>query len=272
MNTTNWLANIFIWQKEVIESAETPFSKLAIFVLPIVAPLVPAFMTGLQLFKLFIKLFTFKYALEISATMAFTIAIVLELLGYVGAITFIRSLFRLIKNEKKDSYWLPVLLNGSAYVFYVAIMWLINFKLGEYFQTASIINSIFGFLSLITIPTGLLAANHLSQKDEDEIEERNNDKKRIERLQKYAIAHGMNPQLVIENDRIKRAAKVNNNQKPASFYQDKMNMFISDVYNNTGSVPNVITIVKKFNLDYNRSKGFVSGLRMRWMKDNNVNQ
>jgi len=53
---STWLANFFNKQREIIEAAETPFSKLAIFILPILAPSVPAFMTGLHLYKLLLKI------------------------------------------------------------------------------------------------------------------------------------------------------------------------------------------------------------------------
>lgn len=266
---TNWLANIFEFQREVIEAAEDPFAKLAIFVLPVLAPLVPAFLTGLHLFKLFTDMFTFAYVREISASMSVIIAVVLELLGYVGAITFVRAVFDLINNEKKESYWLPVAINGLAYSFYVAIMFLINVKLGQYFNTPSIINGIFGLLSFITIPTGLLAANHLSQKAESIDKEKKYQEQREDKLKKYAIKHGMDPNLLIQEDRQKRANKAKN-QRPASHFKEPMLRILNDAYMNKKPIPTVMELAKKFNLDYDRSKGFISGLRSEWMKQHNL--
>jgi hypothetical protein len=181
------LAAFFDRQREIIEAAETPFAKLAIFVLPILAPIVPASLTGLHLYKLFLEVF--RFSSNWSAALSIVIAIVLEMLGYVGAISFIQSVFRLVKTWNA-LYILPSVLNGLAYIFYLILMFLVNYKLGEYFQTPQIINTIVGLLSFVTVPTGLLAANYLSQKElkNDEKEERL--ERRDERLEKARIKAG----------------------------------------------------------------------------------
>lgn len=188
----HWLARTFIKQREIIEAAETPFAKLAVFVLPIISPAVPAFMTGLHLYKLFLEMFTFQYANEVSIVMSSTIALVLELLGYVGAISFIKSLFLWIKTRKEE-YLVPFALNGVAYGFYLVAMFLINVQLGKYFGTSQIINNIVALLSFITVPTSLLAANHLNQVEDSELEERRHQEKREDDLKKRMIKKGINP-------------------------------------------------------------------------------
>ena len=181
------LAAFFDRQREIIEAAETPFAKLAIFVLPILAPIVPASLTGLHLYKLFLDVLGFTP--NWSGILSFLVAIVLEMLGYVGAISFIQAVFRFIKT-RNTLYLLPSILNGLSYLFYLALMFLVNYKLGEYFQTPNIVNVIVGLLSFVTVPTGLLAANYLSQKElkVDEKEERS--ERRSERLERYRIKHG----------------------------------------------------------------------------------
>jgi hypothetical protein len=183
------LAAFFDRQREIIEAAETPFAKLAIFILPILSPIVPASLTGLHLYKLFLTLFTFKYANEVSAGLSILVAIVLEMLGYVGAISFIQSLFRWVKTHN-TLYALPTILNFFSYTFYLSLMFAVNYKLGEYFQTPEIINTIVGLLSFVTVPTGLLAANYLSQKElkEDDVTVRR--ERREERLEKARIRAG----------------------------------------------------------------------------------
>ena len=183
------LAAFFDRQREIIEAAETPFAKLAIFILPILAPIVPASLTGLHLHKLFLTLFTFKYATEVSALLSILVALVLEMLGYVGAISFIQSLFRWVKTHN-SLYALPTILNFFSYVFYLVLMFLVNYMLGKYFQTPDIINIIVGLLSFVTVPTGLLAANYLSQKEmkEDDLVVRK--ERRDERLEKARIRAG----------------------------------------------------------------------------------
>lgn len=184
-----WLAQFFIKQREIIEAAETPFAKLAVFVLPIISPLVPAFMTGFHLFRLFKEIFSFQGSETAAFILSSLIALVLELLGYVGAVSFIQSFFAWIKYHSEE-FVLPAVLNFLAYGFYLLAMWKINVMLGEYFGTAPIVNGIVGLLSFITVPTSLLAANHLSLKEVKEVEEKRYQESREDKLTKYRIKHG----------------------------------------------------------------------------------
>lgn len=167
----HWLASIFIKQREIIEAAETPFSKLAVFILPILAPTVPATLTGMHLFKLFLDIFTFSYADNFAAVLSITTALVLELLGYVGAMSLIRNLYLWIKT-REDTYLVPTVLNGTSYIFYIIAMFSINISLGNYFQTPEIVTNVVGILSFITVPAALLAANHLNEVYDEETRER----------------------------------------------------------------------------------------------------
>lgn len=172
MTNTTWLAGKFTVTREVIEAAETPFAKLAIFVLPVLAPLVPASITGLHLYMLFIK--TLKlgdWTETVSFMMAFTVALVLELLGYVGAVTAIKSLFSWIE-EKNTAHFVPFGLNSSAYIFYLIAMISINYFLGKYLGEDALVVWIFSFLSFFTVPTSLLAGNHLREVAEEERSEK----------------------------------------------------------------------------------------------------
>jgi hypothetical protein len=189
VDNPNRLAEFFNKQREIIEAAETPFSKWAIFILPILAPIVPASLTGLHLYKLFLQIFTFSGADRVAIILSVIVSLVLEMLGYVGAISFIQSVFRWVKT-RNSLYFLPSFLNGLSYSFYLILMFMVNYLLGRYFQTPDIINNIVGLLSFMTVPTGLLAANYLSQKelkDEDKELRREN---REERLEKLRIKQG----------------------------------------------------------------------------------
>lgn len=188
---TNRLANFFNRQREIIEAAELPFAKMAIFILPILAPLVPAFITGLHIYQLLLEIFTFPGSVILAAILALVVGVVLEMLGYVGAISFIKSLFDWVRS-REDSYILPFALNGLAYIFYLVAMYLINVQLGSYFGTPEIVNKIFGLLSFITVPTGLLAANHLSTKEVKEDDNRTRNENREYKLKRKALDKGIN--------------------------------------------------------------------------------
>lgn len=271
MENTNFLARLFTDAREIVESAETPFSKLAIFILPVLSPLVPAFMTGLHMYKLLGDLFTFTYATQVSGGMAITIALVLEMLGYVGAITFIKSLFTWIK-KKEDAYIMPFALNGLAYIFYLVAMWMINFQLGKYFGTPEIINNIFGLLSFITVPTGLLAANHLNEASEKEDEEKIRQEKREDKLKAKALKAGVNifqpqtPATVLQADipQVKEAKT-----KHGSDYKDKVWALLDEEWNAKKVVLSPSQITERLNKKYRTElvNGNVKGFWSRTTKD-----
>lgn len=167
---TNWLAQKFITQREIIEAAETPFSKLAMFILPIISPLVPATMTGMHLYQIFLDVFTFNGSEYLSGGLAIVAGAVLELLGYVGAITFIKSTFNYFSTQKAE-YLIPMVLNGLAYTFYLVLLFMINYQLGKYLGVNPVLNNIIATLSFVTVPTSLLAGSHLSEKSWSEKQE-----------------------------------------------------------------------------------------------------
>lgn len=263
------LARWFDGIREIIEAAEMPFAKLAIFVLPVLAPLVPAVMTGMHMNKLLGTIF--KYP-ELSFGLACVIALVLEMLGYVGAISFIRAFFDLL--QKGTQYALSATLNGLAYIFYLVAMFFINVKLGQYFHVTEIINTIIGLLSFITVPTGLLAANHLSQRENEEVYEKRHQEGRQDRIARYKIKHGMNPdpapvvyQSTTPSDQ--NTERSERKEKAASFYRERMWQFM-DKKRSEGKILTVKQIVEHFDLDYERSKGFVSTQRTLWARERGV--
>jgi hypothetical protein len=182
MRGTNFLARIFDWFREVIEAAETPFAKFAIFILPILSPIVPASVTGLRL----------TTELNFHPTLSAITAVVLELIGYVGAIAFIRAIYQWFR---KEGAFLSVSLNGLAYVFYVFAMYEINVRLGSLAGDSQIVNQVFALLSFITIPTGLLAAEHLNDRASQEERRTLRAERRGERMERE--------QLRVENERLR---------------------------------------------------------------------
>lgn len=174
---TNFIAGFFNWIREVIESAETPFVLFALIVLPVLAPAVPATVTGIRLHT----------ELGLHWSISIVSAVVLELLGYVGAIAFIKSIYRWFR---KEGSLLSVLMNGFAYAFYVYAMYSINVRLGFLAGESSIVNEVFAILSFLTIPTGLLAAEHINERDQKEDKEKLRQEARKDRLERYKIKHG----------------------------------------------------------------------------------
>lgn len=267
MKTSNWLANIFDWNRQVIEAAETPFAKLAIFVLPILSPLVPAFMTGLHVFKLMHVIFDFgENTYQVSMSMAVVVGVVLELIGYVGAISFVRDVYEFVKTRTLE-YLVPAVINGFAYAFYLVTMYLINFRLGSYFQTPEIVNQIVGLLSFITVPTGLLAANHLSKKERDEVLEKRHQEKREDKLKVNAMKNGLNP---FQTGQSAPETPRKTSERHASDYKDRIPVMLQEEYSKNGRVMELTEITAKLKLDHGRNKGFVSTERSKWMQKNGI--
>jgi hypothetical protein len=269
--TNTRLADWFNKQREIIEAAELPFAKMAIFVLPVLAPLVPAVMTGLHMFKLLSELFTFTGSNIFNGVLSVVVGTVLELLGYVGALSFIRAIFDLVRHGR-DEYMLPAALTGLAYLFYLLAMYLINVKLGEYFQVPSIINTITGLLSFITVPTGLLAATHLSTKENKEDEDRRRADAKDERLKKTALKNGINvfapAPVLVQNQQVVDDVSKDNHRK-ASAYKEKIWRYLDEQYAQ-GVVPRVADVTKRFDLPYDKAKGFVSTQRTLWASSRGV--
>ena len=224
---SNWLADLFIKQREIIEAAETPFAKLAMFILPVLSPLVPAIMTGMHLYQIFLDIFTFIGSEILSGFLSIVAGFVLELLGYVGAITFIKGIFNYLSTRQTE-YLVPMVLNGSAYVFYLGLLWMINYQLGKYLGVDPTLNNIIATLSFVSVPTSLLAGSHLSEKAKEEREEKERvlqaqilkdqqaredqlraeqnslelskaEQERLYKLERYRVKHGKVPSASLES-------------------------------------------------------------------------
>lgn len=265
---SNRLAEFFNKQREIIEAAETPFAKLAVFILPILAPIVPATFTGLHIFKLLLGVFTFSQAHNVSMGLSTIVAIVLEMLGYVGAISFIQSLFRWVRT-RKDEYLLPFVLNGLAYVFYLVAMWLINLQLGKYFGTPDIVNNIVGLLSFITVPTSLLAANHLSQVEEREDATVIRRENREERLEKLRIKYGSSRTTSESNTEVSKDIRnTSGTMGRPSIHQERVFSFMEQQYSETQEIPTFTEVMHTLNLPQSTA----SRLRDKWIELKRIRQ
>lgn len=259
MKSSNWLARFFDWNREVIEAAETPAAKLAIFILPMLSPIVPAFMTGLHIFKLMYIIFDFgTWMPYVSMAMAVIVGVVLELIGYVGVVAFIQNLYK--------KRWASAAVNGIAYLFYLYAMFQINYFLGKYFETPDIVNNIVGFLSFITVPTGLIAADHLSRKAESEEKAVLRSEDKDFRLKKQALKSGFN----IFGGGAETTPKRDPKEKHASDHKERIPVMLQEHYEKTGKVLELTDITAKLKLDHSKNKGFVSTERTKWMAKNGI--
>jgi hypothetical protein len=263
MKTSSWLARFFDWNREVIEAAETPFAKLAVFVLPVIAPIVPAFMTALHVAQFMRTQFHFGEATDtIAVVMASITGFVLELMGYVGVISFIQHIFQWIKT-KTDEYLVPAALSGLAYASYIVVMYWINVKLAQYFGSPVIVTQIVGMLSFLSVPAGLLAANHLTRRADEEQSEKRHQEAREDKKYKLALKAGVNPNQIVGAVRGKK-------EKHASDFKEQIPAMLQEHFDKTGKVLELTEITAKLKLDHGKNKGFVSTARSQWMEKNAI--
>lgn len=179
---TNWLASFFAMADEIVDAAQSPAAKFASTVLPVIAPLVPAFITGVRLHAMYISLVNGSFPKWVPTTGAIITALVLEFLGWVGTIAFVRNLYKWAKT-KEDEYLVPTILSFLAYSGYIIDMWMVNSE-----RTSQ--TNIFLLLSLFSVPAGFLFAVTLvtSQDEKNEVEIRR--ERREERLERLRIKTG----------------------------------------------------------------------------------
>lgn len=260
MRNHNFLASFFQGFREIVESAETPFAKLAIVILPIIAPLVPALLTGLRMQILLLNLIGDKLDKSIASYGAFIISVVLELLGYVGAVMFVRSIYNLIKNKTLE-YYLPVFLTGIAYVFYLADMYSINVQLNS--ETPNTV-FIFGLLSFMTVPTGLLAATSITERQEKEQEYETRQEQRQDKMERFRIKHGTSRSTSESNMEVPKQFRNNNGTmgRP-SIHQERVFSFMEQYYQSTKNVATFTEVMTNLKLPQSTA----SRLRDKWIEN-----
>lgn len=264
MRSNNFLASFFQSFREVVENAETPFAKLAIVILPIIAPLVPALLTGIRMQILLLNLIGDKLDKNFASGGAFTISVVLELLGYVGAVMFVRSIYNLIKNKSLE-YYLPVFLTAIAYIFYLADMYAINVQLNNDVPNTTVV---FGLLSFMTVPTGLLAATSINERQEKEQEYETRQEQRQDKMERFRIKHTGSKTTSESNMEVPKQFQNNNGTmgRP-SIHQERVFSFMEQYYQSTKKVATFTEVMTSLNLPQSTA----SRLRDKWIASKNNN-
>lgn len=197
MTNTNFLANFFDWNREVVEAAESPFARLAAFILPILAPSVPAFITSIRLYTLYLGLISGRLSDSFAFWGAVVTAIVLEILGYVGTVAAVRFIYKWAKT-RRDEYLIPMALTGLAYGFYLIAMALVNIQLSLDNPNTDLVLT---YLAGLSIPAGLIFASNLVENEEKRTDaelRREQNQYKLERLkikQGYQSTTNATPQL-----------------------------------------------------------------------------
>lgn len=255
---TNFLKRMFEWSDEVVDAAQSPAAKLASTLLPILAPIVPAFITGIRLHGMYVELIAGRFPDGLATFGAVITALVLELLGWVGTIALVRNIYQWVK-IRQDEYLIPASLSFLAYVIYIADMFAIN-------SQKTSVDNVFLFLSLFSVPAGFMFAVMLVTNEDRRDAYQIRQEQREDRLKKAALKAGYNPFTPVLNQQVVPQIR----EKVASDYKDYAFELLDAEWkrnNHTLSPRELTTLVnknKRVNLDHSKCKGTWSNFTKEW--------
>lgn len=264
---TNWLANCFNWIGEVFEKFNPSAFRFFAALLPYVSPIPVAWLT----------MSSASDFLHFPPNIAFAFVFVLEGIGLWFTSLLVESVVDWITNKNTKSFFM-VLVFGIAVSIYIYILVNLNVTLelvaGKSTPELARVITLLCFLPLLTgIGNGYyklkLEAN--DKKFKSEAERKEDDRKRQEaerqdRLTRYKIKHGINPDVQVYQQSVPQVSV----DHKASEYKDKIWKFLDEQYSKNGRVSRVVDVTKKFNLPYDKAKGFVSSQRKSWMEQNGI--
>lgn len=182
---SDFLAKAFRWSDDVIDAAQSPAAKLASTLLPIFAPIIPAFITSIKLHGLYTQLIAGRFETWVALFGAVITALVLEFLGWVGTIALVRNIYKWAKT-KEDEYLIPTVLSFFAYLIYLIDMWMVN-------SPKTNPDNVILLLALFTVPAGFIFAVMLITGEENKRDDILRQEQREDRIKSKMIKAGMNP-------------------------------------------------------------------------------
>lgn len=224
--------------------------------------------------------------LKMDSTTAGILVFVLEGITIWTTAVFVDSVVELIRSRNAKSV-IMVLILFVVIVAYIVILINLNVKLKSSVENiSSEYETVITLICFLPLISGFMngywkvAVETKKKKIDDESyrrkqDELDRDRKSRDAITKYKIKHGIDPDAVpntpapaaYQSD-AKRSGSIK--QRFASDYRDEIIAYIESVYSKSGTVLRVIDITTKFKLDYDRSKGYVSGIRSAWMKQNGI--
>ena len=178
---TNWLANIFVYIREVVEEADRPLSFVIIALLPLAAPAVPAFITANSL----------RQYMDFTPFWGVFTGVVFEGAGYVGMISLVGAIMRYVKEEKNVRVSLPVKVAGWAYGLYLFSLISVNIILeianGVPLTRVLVVACLTVGLS---VSASLLNGQRIYERDNKDTEEKRYQDQRADKMEKFRIKHG----------------------------------------------------------------------------------
>lgn len=264
------IGNFFQGLADLIDRAGEPIFSFIAVVVPFIAPVVIAQITATAM----------VVGNILNQSQADQLAYVLEGIGIVGLSGLVIAIDKWIKsnNEKMDSM---IILLGAIDITYFLFLVSVNVMLDRQNPAISTTQLVIKALVCLVplMAGGIYGYYRIIHKDKIA---RNEQKKeaytirqenREDKLKKTALENGINifgtnANSTENKDQGKKQIRVKRKGKNASFFGRKMDAFLTDAWEQERRVPTVIEIATKFKLDYNRSKGYISGKRKKFMEDN----
>ena len=178
MHNKNILSDIFVYIKDVIDSADMPLVLLILVVLPLIVPVVPASVTAMNL----------NDVMKFPSWMSGFSGLTIELLGFASAILALRSITALANaQDETGGLWLQVFVDVGAWIFYLFAVVTINVIMDNQVGKPTWYVMVIAVLCLLSVPSSMLAASRINTRDANEKNEKRYQERRSDSMERYRI-------------------------------------------------------------------------------------
>lgn len=212
---------------------------------------------------------------------AFVFVFGLEGMGLWFTSMFVDAVVAWVRSRNWKSFFVVVLL-GSVVAAYVYLLVNLNVILdaGNESEVYSRVVTLLCFLPLLTgIGNGyykLQLDNRDKQEEQTAYEreryEKDEERRKDERIQKAAIKHGINP--LVSFQQIVPTPVVEQVERFASDFHEEIVSYMNKNLQKYGKEPRVVEIwrnvLEKEGISYNSSKSYISTQRTKWMRENGL--
>lgn len=257
------MSKFFLWAAQQVRGAEYAFVTLIAAVIPWLVPLVPAYLTGYHV----------MVDLKLPEWAAWIIGIVLEGLGIASmnrVVAFWENNRRYIKETNK----MPLLIPIATYVWYFAVVLVVNVLLEREAGASNTRLWAIGLLASLSLPTAALISVNAIWTERQLV--RDNARSQAHAAANVPVNGSMNGSQVNPNEPVNGSANVHSEPVGAVNVQSSdreqfIDEYLSQILNAEGREASITEIAQAAGLDPYRHKGFISTKRKAWRERQNGN-
>lgn len=262
MKNTNIVGNIFIYIRDVIDSANDPLVLLILVILPLLVPIVPASVSATNLHDI----------MGFSWTLAFLSGLTIELLGFSAAILTLRSitnLSHLDKDESKSGRVIEFLVSSGSWLSYLIAVITLNVIMDIQVGKPTWYVWVIAVLCLLSVPSSALAASRVSTKEFEAKEEKRHQESREDNMERYRIRHGTSKSTSETKTELSEQFQ-NNHGKTGRHpvHQERVFEYMEQYYGLNSRVATYTEVMRDLNLPQSTA----SRLRQEWINAKNREQ